>query len=427
MDLLASSASFLVRHHCVEAEACFFHVKSYRLGQLFDTDFAIEPFYRPYRYLGNFMILVCPSCKTNFKIPNGAIPAGGRTVRCAKCKNSWHAAPADIMRKPVPEQGRTVKKAASMSGSAAVPKEHQPIGFDGKLDDQAAADAASLRRSVQGTVAVDEPKKVQPDDEMFDEGVRAKSIDMSDGDSEGEDFGISARFKDTATDGVQKDFADDGIDPDGPDAEDFEDEDYDEDDFLVRRRADQRRQSDRELKSRRRKIMTGFWAALIVFWLLILYVFVFQKAFVQEDFPGTGDFVYGLFEGSTDKERFRPADGEPLTPSPAHAEVYIRAVLVKMAVEVRDGEQALVLSGYVENKGTGGANVPIVHVTVSDQSDRIIDSWNFDPPGKIIGKGQKLNFVEVRSPVPAGAWKAEVKVLEGTKSSTEGTLPPGIH
>jgi len=370
------------------------------------------------------MILVCPSCDANFKIPDGAIPVAGRTVRCAKCKNSWHAAPTDIMRKKAPVKTQAMPKAASVPGSAPAQPAHQPVGFDGKLDSQTAADAAVLRRSVRGTLGADEHEKVQPDDEMFDEGIDASPIESAGEDTpDSDDFGISARFKDMATGETGQSFEDDDADHSGQNADEFDDEDYDEDDFLVRRRADQRKQSEREIKGRRRKIMTGFWAALLIFWLVILYTFVFQKEFVQNRFPGSGDFVYGLFEGTTDKERFRPKDGKPLTPSPAEAEVYIRAMLVKMAVEVLDGEQALVLQGYVENAGTTGANVPIVNVTVSDKSGNVIDSWNFDPPGKIIRKEQKLHFVEARTPVPAGAWTAEVKVLEGTKSSTAGQPP----
>ena len=341
-------------------------------------------------------------------------------MRCAKCKNSWHAAPADIMRK---------QQAAPARAASAPPRPaHKPVGFDGKLDEQSAADTASLRRSVQGTLGAEVAPKERPDEDMFDEGVEAPpQDDTADDMSGGDDFGISARFKNMVPTDGDTDFEDDGTEPDGPDADDFEDEDYDEDDFLVRRRADQRKQSAREIKGRRRKIMTGAWAILIIFWLAVLYAFVFQKELMRSDFPGTAEFVYGLFEGTTDKERFRPKDGEPLTRSPAEAEVYFRAALLGMAVEVQDGEQVLVVRGYVENAGTTGANVPKVNVTVSDRNGKQVDSWNFDPPGRIIRRGQKLNFVEARSPVPAGAYQAEVKVLEGTKSTTEGQRPEGIH
>lgn len=39
------------------------------------------------------MILTCPSCGTQYVVKDGAIPEGGRQVRCASCKHSWHQDP----------------------------------------------------------------------------------------------------------------------------------------------------------------------------------------------------------------------------------------------------------------------------------------------------------------------------------------------
>ena len=39
------------------------------------------------------MILTCPECSTKYVVKDGAIPQGGRQVRCAACKHSWHQDP----------------------------------------------------------------------------------------------------------------------------------------------------------------------------------------------------------------------------------------------------------------------------------------------------------------------------------------------
>lgn len=39
------------------------------------------------------MILTCPACDTKYVVKDGAIPPGGRQVRCAACKHSWHQDP----------------------------------------------------------------------------------------------------------------------------------------------------------------------------------------------------------------------------------------------------------------------------------------------------------------------------------------------
>jgi predicted Zn finger-like uncharacterized protein len=39
------------------------------------------------------MILTCPTCGTQYVVKDGAIPSGGRQVRCTACKHSWHQEP----------------------------------------------------------------------------------------------------------------------------------------------------------------------------------------------------------------------------------------------------------------------------------------------------------------------------------------------
>ena len=40
------------------------------------------------------MILTCPSCGTQYVVKDGAIPTGGRQVRCKACQHSWREFPA---------------------------------------------------------------------------------------------------------------------------------------------------------------------------------------------------------------------------------------------------------------------------------------------------------------------------------------------
>lgn len=41
------------------------------------------------------MILACPACGASFRIDAGKLGESGRTVRCSKCKHTWHARPQD--------------------------------------------------------------------------------------------------------------------------------------------------------------------------------------------------------------------------------------------------------------------------------------------------------------------------------------------
>ena len=79
------------------------------------------------------MILTCPSCGTQYVVKDGAIPDGGRQVRCAACKHSWHQDPEPLeltaeeaSREPGEAPAADESIAASDSGHAVTEAEAAP-------------------------------------------------------------------------------------------------------------------------------------------------------------------------------------------------------------------------------------------------------------------------------------------------------------
>jgi predicted Zn finger-like uncharacterized protein len=81
------------------------------------------------------MILTCPSCSTRYTVDEAKFPPTGRTVRCAKCGNSWHqpgpepeapaAEPEPVLAVPAPEPATAVDDTAAF-GAAAPTRAYAP-------------------------------------------------------------------------------------------------------------------------------------------------------------------------------------------------------------------------------------------------------------------------------------------------------------
>lgn len=111
------------------------------------------------------MLISCPECATTFSVPDGAIGAKGRTLKCAKCGHKWHyspetggsfglsesSLPPPPEHPPVPDFGADVgghdfDRGPSYGGDQAVAEyasaDHDPNDFDGAPAAAARAAAA---------------------------------------------------------------------------------------------------------------------------------------------------------------------------------------------------------------------------------------------------------------------------------------------
>ena len=87
------------------------------------------------------MILTCPACDTKYVVKDGAIPPGGRLVRCASCKHSWHQDP-EATAAPEAETGEQSIAEAALIEPRTGPEAEERAYQEAMVDDQSAGAVA---------------------------------------------------------------------------------------------------------------------------------------------------------------------------------------------------------------------------------------------------------------------------------------------
>ena len=95
--------------------------------------------------------ITCPTCKAAFNVPDGAIKAKGRKMRCSKCAHEWHQMPVEEEDEPAVEAVKAKPKPKPKAKPKAKPEPPPPA------DDEAPPEAEDDAGAGDGELRAEDP------------------------------------------------------------------------------------------------------------------------------------------------------------------------------------------------------------------------------------------------------------------------------
>ncbi|NML95297.1 zinc-ribbon domain-containing protein [Novosphingobium olei] len=273
------------------------------------------------------MIIACPACSTRYVVPDSAIGAEGRTVRCAKCRHSWF------------QQGPELPERAP---AAAPVVAAEPVAAPVPQPSAAAAPQAAPAPAAPPPPAAPAPVSPPPVAAVEDAAPAAPSVPRRYG------------------------FSDEG-------ADDFQSAPS---------------SFDHEPPFRPRRNPAKLWtAAAVAFALLVAALIGAVAWFGLPDWLPVARPTFG--PNQADLQLSFPAERQDRRTLP-------------------NGTEYFGASGTVTNVGKDVRDLPPILIVLRDASDKVVYTWDVNPPKASLKPGESVTINEAVTDVPKSAKVAEI-------------------
>lgn len=300
------------------------------------------------------MQIACPACHARYSVPDTAIGARGRTVRCAKCRHSWYQPGSE-------EDAGATAPPAEAARPAAAPAPSEPVGAE-PASAGAGADTPRGWEDVGGTHAADhvataEPVEAEPvaETEFYsgpgEEVVEPEPVEEPEVVAE-----PAASMRPTGSAFAEPE-------PEPVDAE-YED-----------------------LDKPRGKAMRLVLICLVLLVLAAAAIYGAVRYFGAPDWLPVGQTT------------FAPASEALVLDFPADEQD---------RRELPNGRQLFAANGTITNTGDRTEHVPPVLVVLRDSQERIVYSWEMEPSRTELGPGESVKVSRMVTDVPRSAQMVDI-------------------
>ena len=297
---------------------------------------------------GRDMIIACPACTTRYVVPDSAIGADGRTVRCAKCRHSWFQ-DASLPERPAAQQ---VSAPTPAPAPAPAPASPPPAAM-------AEPPAAS--------------PEAQPAPAAWPEPERRPAEAYAPGPA----TGMGSSSEPALAEPAAPAFAGDTPPPPAPrDTQSWDDDRSDYSSFA----------HEPPFRPRVNKLKLWTWAASV-------FAVVALAAVGAVAWYGLPDWM------PLSRQTFAEAQPDLVLDFPANRQD--RRTLP-------NGTEFFGASGTVTNVGRSRRGVPNILIVLRDGRERIVYSWEVVPAKRQLAPGESVSINEAVTDVPKSAKIAEI-------------------